>query len=136
MKKIFVINPGCTSTKVAVYEDERAVWTSDGLHPQEELDQFTTVNEQYEYRKNFVLKLLKEAGIPLEFDAVIGRGGLLKPLHGGVYAVNEQMKQDLINAKHKHVCNLGSPHFISRYSSTCFEASSISLPSLPLRKKR
>ena len=61
MKKIFVINPGCTSTKVAVYEDERAVWTSDGLHPQEELDQFTTVNEQYEYRKNFVLKLLKEA---------------------------------------------------------------------------
>lgn len=108
MKKIFVINPGCTSTKVAVYEDERAVWTSDGLHPQEELDQFTNVNEQYEYRKNFVLKLLKEAGIPLEFDAVIGRGGLLKPLHGGVYAVNEQMKQDLINAKHKHVCNLGS----------------------------
>ena len=78
MKKIFVINPGCTSTKVAVYEDERAVWTSDGQHPQEELDQFTTVNEQYEYRKNFVLKLLKEAGIPLEFDAVIGRGGLLK----------------------------------------------------------
>lgn len=108
MKKIFVINPGCTSTKVAVYEDEHAVWTSDGLHPQEEVDKYATEMEQYEYRKNFILKLLEVAGIPLEFDAVIGRGGLLKPLHGGVYAINEQMKQDLINAKHKHVCNLGS----------------------------
>lgn len=108
MKRIFVINPGCTSTKVAVYEDDKAVWTSDGLHPQEEIDKFMTVDDQYEYRKDFVLNLLREAGIPLKFDAVIGRGGLLKPLHGGVYAVNEQMKYDLHHAHHQHVCNLGS----------------------------
>ena len=108
MKRIFVINPGCTSTKVAVYEDEKAVWTSDGLHKPEEIERFSGVNDQYEYRKDFVLNLLKEAGIPLEFDAVIGRGGLLKPLHGGVYAVNELMKHDLWHAKHQHVCNLGS----------------------------
>lgn len=108
MKRIFVINPGCTSTKVAVYEDDKAVWTSDGLHSQEEIEKFMTVNEQYEYRKDFVLNLLKEAGIPLKFDAVIGRGGLLKPLKGGVYAINEQMKEDLWNARHQHVCNLGS----------------------------
>ena len=95
MKRIFVINPGCTSTKVAVYEDDKAVWTSDGLHPQEEIDKFMTVDDQYEYRKNFVINMLHEAGIPLKFDAVIGRGGLLKPLHGGVYAVNELMKHDL-----------------------------------------
>ena len=107
MKRIFVINPGCTSTKVAVYEDETAVWTSDGLHAPEDIEKFTTVAEQYEYRKDFILNLLKEAGIPLQFDAVIGRGGLLKPLHGGVYAVNEQMKYDLNHAKHQHVCNLG-----------------------------
>lgn len=107
MKRIFVINPGCTSTKVAVYEDETAVWTSDGLHAPEDIEKFTTVAEQYEYRKDFILNLLKEAGIPLQFDAVIGRGGLLKPLHGGVYAMNEQMKYDLNHAKHQHVCNLG-----------------------------
>lgn len=107
MKRIFVINPGCTSTKVAVYEDETAVWTSDGLHAPEDIEKFTTVAEQYEYRKDFILNLLKEAGIPLQFDAVIGRGGLLKPLHGGVYTVNEQMKYDLNHAKHQHVCNLG-----------------------------
>lgn len=108
MKRIFVINPGCTSTKVAVYEDENPVWTSDGLHDPAEIDKFSTINEQYEYRKDFVLNLLKEAGIPLKFDAVIGRGGLLKPLQGGVYAINELMKKDLWNAKHQHVCNLGS----------------------------
>ena len=77
MKRIFVINPGCTSTKVAVYEDDKAVWTDDGLHPQEEIEKFMTVDEQYEYRKNFVLELLRKAGIPLKLDAVIGRGGLL-----------------------------------------------------------
>ncbi len=108
MKRIFVINPGCTSTKVAVYEDEKAVWTNDGLHPQEEVEQFATVDDQYEYRKDFVLKLLAEAGIPLNFDAVIGRGGLLKPLHGGVYSVNELMKHDLHHARQQHVCNLGA----------------------------
>ena len=108
MKRIFVINPGCTSTKVAVYEDGHAVWTSDGLHPQEEIEKFMTVDDQYEYRKNFVVKLLRKAGIPLKFDAVIGRGGLLKPLQGGVYAVNELMKHDLHHARQQHVCNLGA----------------------------
>lgn len=46
MKRIFVINPGCTSTKVAVYEDENPVWTSDGLHDPAEIDKFSTINEQ------------------------------------------------------------------------------------------
>jgi butyrate kinase len=80
----------------------------DGCYDPAEIDKFSTINEQYEYRKDFVLNLLKEAGIPLKFDAVIGRGGLLKPLQGGVYAINELMKKDLWNAKHQHVCNLGS----------------------------
>ena len=51
MKRIFVINPGCTSTKVAVYEDENPVWTSDGLHDPAEIDKFSTINEQYEYMR-------------------------------------------------------------------------------------
>jgi len=108
MKKIFVINPGSTSTKTAVFEDERAVWMSGGHHPTAETAAFHNVNDQYEYRRDYILRNLQEAHIPLDFDAVIGRGGLLKPLHGGVYAINEQMKYDLLHAQHEHVCNLGA----------------------------
>lgn len=108
MKKIFVINPGSTSTKTAVFEDERAVWMSGGHHPVSETAQFHNIIDQYPYRRDFILRSLEEAHIPLHFDAVIGRGGLLKPLHGGVYAINERMKHDLLHAQHEHVCNLGA----------------------------
>ena len=108
MKRIFVINPGSTSTKTAVFEDDKVVWMSGGHHPAAETAAFHNVNDQYEYRRNYILRNLKEAGIEMNFDAVIGRGGLLKPLHGGVYAVNEQMKYDLRHAQHEHVCNLGA----------------------------
>lgn len=108
MKKIFVINPGSTSTKTAVFEDEKPVLMLGGHHPMEETAAFHNVIDQYAYRRDYVLHKLEEAGIPLDFDAVIGRGGLLKPLHGGVYAINEKMKHDLIHAEHEHVCNLGA----------------------------
>lgn len=108
MKRIFVINPGSTSTKTAVFEDEKAVWMSGGHHPAHETAAFRCVNDQYEYRRDFIMRNLREAGIAPDFDAVIGRGGLLKPLHGGVYAVNERMKHDLKHAQHEHVCNLGA----------------------------
>ena len=72
------------------------------------IETYHHVNEQYEYRKDFVLRTLYEAGIPLEFDAVIARGGLLKPTPGGVYAINEQMKYDLLHAQMEHACNLGA----------------------------
>lgn len=106
--KIFVINPGSTSTKLALYEDEKQVWIGAAHHPVDELKHYHHVNEQYEYRKDFVLRTLYEAGIPLEFDAVIARGGLLKPTPGGVYAINEQMKYDLLHAQMEHACNLGA----------------------------
>lgn len=106
--KIFVINPGSTSTKIALFIDEKPVWVAGAHHPAHELVNFRHVNEQYAYRRDFVLKLLAEAGIPLEFDAVIARGGLLKPTPGGVYAVNERMKHDLIHARMEHACNLGA----------------------------
>lgn len=108
MKKIFVINPGSTSTKTALFEDDRAVWMSGGHHPAAETAAFHNVIDQYPYRRDYILRQLEEANIKLEFDAVIGRGGLLKPLHGGVYAVNEKMKHDLLHAQHEHVCNLGA----------------------------
>lgn len=106
--KVFVINPGSTSTKTAVFEDDHAVWMSGGHHPTAEISQFRTIAEQYPYRLNFVLKSLEEANLPLDFDAVIGRGGLTHPLQGGVYGVNEQMRHDLIHSDQEHACNLGA----------------------------
>lgn len=108
MKRILVINPGSTSTKLAVFEDDKRVWEGGMRHPVEELKDFQHVNEQYDYRNKAVRSLLAQAHIPLKFDAVIGRGGLLKPTPGGVYAVDELMKHDLLNATLEHVCNLGA----------------------------
>lgn len=106
--RILVINPGSTSTKVAVYEDGKPVWMAGAHHPVSELSAFQHVNEQYRYRKDFIIKRLTDDGQTVRFDAVIGRGGLLKPLAGGVYRVNERMKQDLLNAAMEHACNLGA----------------------------
>lgn len=106
--KIFVINPGSTSTKISLFHDEKPVWTAGAHHPAQDLALFHHVNEQYAYRRDFILRLLSEAGIPLDFDAVIARGGLLRPTPGGVYAINEQMKHDLIHARMEHACNLGA----------------------------
>lgn len=106
--RILVINPGSTSTKIAVYEDDKSVWMTGAHHHVSELAAFHHISDQYEYRKNFVLQRLSDAGIELRFDAVIGRGGLLHPLAGGVYAVNEKMKHDLMYAEREHACNLGA----------------------------
>lgn len=106
--KIFVINPGSTSTKIAIFEDEKPVWMAGAHHPVDELARFSRIHDQYEYRKDFILRKLKADGIPIEFDAVIARGGLLKPMTGGVYAINERMKQDLEHAEMEHACNLGT----------------------------
>lgn len=106
--RIFVINPGSTSTKIAVYDDEKPVWMTGAHHPVSELSTFKHISDQYEYRKDFIMKRLADADIKLDFDAVIGRGGLLHPLSGGVYAVNEKMKYDLLHAEREHACNLGA----------------------------
>ena len=106
--RILVINPGSTSTKVAVYEDEKPVWMTGAHHHVSELAAFHRISDQYEYRRDFIMERLRKDGIELEFDAVIGRGGLTKPLKGGVYAVNELMKHDLMHAEREHACNLGA----------------------------
>lgn len=108
MKKILVINPGSTSTKLAVYHDLHPAWQGGAHHPQSELAAFEHASDQLDYRRQFVLNRLKADGIPLDFDAVIARGGLLKPISGGVYAVNEQMQHDLMHAEMDHACNLGA----------------------------
>lgn len=105
--KILVINPGSTSTKIAVYEDESPVLVRTIRHSIDELSVHPNVMDQFEFRKKVVLQELDKDNIPFAFDAIIGRGGLVKPIHGGVYEVNEAMKRDTQNAMHTHACNLG-----------------------------
>ena len=107
--KILVINPGSTSTKMAVYEEEKPILLRNITHTAEELAPFDAITEQQDFRRQLVLDELQRSGIPLEFDAVIGRGGLVKPIAGGVYEINEQMIEDTLHGcvMHNHACNLG-----------------------------
>jgi len=106
---ILVINPGSTSTKMAVYEDEKPIVLRNIAHTQDELSRFDDVLDQQDYRKQLVLDELERVGVPLDFNAVIGRGGLVKPIEGGVYEINDRMLQDTYSgiALHNHACNLG-----------------------------
>ena len=106
---ILVINPGSTSTKMAVYDDEKPLVLRSISHSNEDLAQFDDVIEQFAYRRQLVLDELERVGVPLEFDAVIGRGGLVKPIAGGVYEINQKMLDDTHSgiAMHNHACNLG-----------------------------
>ena len=105
--KILAINPGSTSTKLAVFEDETPRLVRTLRHSVEELSAFPQVTDQFGFRKDLILRELEADGIPLAFDAVIGRGGLFKPIPGGVYKINEQMLHDAKCAAHPHACNLG-----------------------------
>ncbi len=105
-ERILVINPGSTSTKLAVYEEERQVWRESLYHPAGELSAFHRIQEQYDYRCRHVRGALQRAGIALCFDAVVARGGLTHPIPGGVYRVNERVKRDLWNATMEHAANL------------------------------
>lgn len=105
--KILVINPGSTSTKIAVYENETPLLVRNIKHTVEELSVYPQVMDQFDFRKRLVLEKLAANQIPFEFDAIIGRGGLVKPIPGGVYEVNKAMKQDTMHAMRTHACNLG-----------------------------
>lgn len=107
MKRILVINPGSTSTKIAVYNDEKEILVNTIRHSMEELAKYPRIIDQFEFRKELVLKTLEENNIPFQFDAIVGRGGLLKPIPGGVYEVNDAMLNDIMHAMRTHACNLG-----------------------------
>lgn len=105
--KILAINPGSTSTKIAVYNDRNKVFATTLRHSVDDLEPFPRVIDQFEFRKHLILNSLAENEIPLEFDAVIGRGGLLRPIPGGVYEVNDAMVADIKKVRRSHACNLG-----------------------------
>ena len=105
---ILAINPGSTSTKIAVYEDTQPILTLAISHSAEEIAAFPTIGNQFEWRKNLVLKSLREHGFDIRtLSAVIGRGGLIHPVEGGVYEVNEALHDDLIHTRRQHASNLG-----------------------------
>ncbi|WP_200773855.1 butyrate kinase [Thermoanaerobacter uzonensis] len=106
---ILVINPGSTSTKVAVFRDKEPVFTETLRHNTEELSKYKSIIDQFEFRTQAILNMLKEKGISLsEIDAIVGRGGLLKPIESGTYIVNEKMIEDLKKAERgEHASNLG-----------------------------
>lgn len=108
--KILAVNPGSTSTKLAVFEGMQAVFRKTLEHSESELKSFDRVLEQCHYRLQLIKQALLEVGINIErMNAVVGRGGLLKPLSGGTYAVNELMLSDLARAEYgEHASNLGA----------------------------
>ena len=107
--RVLAINPGSTSTKVAVYEGRNLLKELTLRHSAEELNGFERVTDQFEFRKNIILAAVAEAGIDIAtLDAVIGRGGLLRPIESGIYSVNEAIKRDLSSGKRgEHASNLG-----------------------------
>lgn len=107
--KQLIINPGSTSTKIAVFEDESLVFEKTLRHSNEELSPYHNVADQFEFRKQLILEALQENDIKVEsLNAVVGRGGLLMPIEGGTYAVNDRLIEDLkTNVKGEHASNLG-----------------------------
>lgn len=107
---VLAINPGSTSTKIAVYCDNKTVVMLTLRHSPEELEKFDGVLDQFDFRKEAVIKALTDSGLNLsDLDAVIGRGGLTKPIKSGVYEVNELMLSDLRSRpRGVHASNLGA----------------------------
>ncbi len=107
--RILVINPGSTSTKIAVFEDEKALLEQTIRHATDDLQQFKAIIDQYQFRKDIILETLHGQGINLnKLDAVVGRGGLLKPIPGGTYEVNDLMIEHLKQGlQGQHASNLG-----------------------------
>lgn len=107
--RILAINPGSTSTKIAVYDNDQEVFETTLRHSTEEINQYETIFDQYDFRKEVILKALDENNINLsKLSAVVGRGGLLKPIAGGTYLVDEKMLEDLkVGVLGEHASNLG-----------------------------
>ncbi|RDI41211.1 butyrate kinase [Falsibacillus pallidus] len=107
--RILVINPGSTSTKIGVFDNEKDILEKTIRHDADKINSFENIIDQYEFRKEMILETLDEEGINIsKLSAVCGRGGLLRPIEGGTYAVNEAMLEDLrIGFSGQHASNLG-----------------------------
>ena len=109
MIKSLIINPGSTSTKLGIFEDETLVSEETLRHTTEEIAQFDKIVDQVDFRKEMILAFLKDKGEELSsFNVIVGRGGLLKPIPSGTYAVTDKLIEDLkIGVGGEHASNLG-----------------------------
>lgn len=108
-ENILVINPGSTSTKIAIFNQEgKDIFKETISHSVEEFSQFKSLLEQCPVRKKIILDTLKKKNIETDsLKAIIGRGGVLKPLKAGTYEVNDKLIFDLKNSPIEHASNLG-----------------------------
>ena len=107
--KLLIINPGSTSTKIGVYEDEKEILEETLRHSSEEIGRYAPIYDQKDFRKEVILNVLKEHNFDITtLDAVVGRGGLLKPIPGGTYEVDDSLLVDLKEGvQGQHASNLG-----------------------------
>lgn len=107
--KSLIINPGSTSTKIGVFEDETLLFEETLRHSTEEIAQYATIVDQKDFRKKIILNLLASKDFDIQsLDLVVGRGGMLKPIPGGTYAVSDELLHDLeIGKQGQHASNLG-----------------------------
>ena len=96
------------STKLGVFHDEELVMHATLNHPFEELCRYPFIMDEFDYRKAKVLEELQRQGIALDFDVIVGRGGLVKPITSGVYELNDEVVEDTRHPRLQHACNLGS----------------------------
>lgn len=124
-RNILCINPGSTSTRIAVFENQVLVFSENLNHSNEELERFGDVQGQLDYRYEAILALLKERRIDLaDLHAVVGRGGALRPMSGGIFEVNEAMLEDCRTSRYsEHPSNLGcqlARRFADPYHLPCY----------------
>lgn len=107
--KILVINPGATSTKISVFDEMQELFRTNIVHDATKLASYTHVVEQGPYRKELILQAITEAGFRLEdFDAVCGRGGLLRHIPSGTYQVTDRVIADVMDPPYgEHASNPG-----------------------------
>lgn len=107
--KSLILNPGSTSTKLGVFEEETLLFEETLRHPTEEIAKYASVIDQKDFRKDIILAFLKEKDCDIHsFDVVVGRGGMLKPVAGGTYAVTDALLADLkVGVQGQHASNLG-----------------------------
>ncbi len=107
--KSLIINPGSTSTKIGMFEDETLLFEETLRHSTEEIAQYASIVDQKDFRKQIILDLLKSKDFDINsLQVVVGRGGMLKPIPGGTYAVSDDLLEDLkIGKQGQHASNLG-----------------------------
>lgn len=133
--QILVVNPGATSTKIAIFDDDKEIMRENIEHKQPDLEQFEHVNLQADYRMNIILEAVQSAGYDMNnFAAVVGRGGLLRHIPSGTYAINKKAVDDMNDPPMgEHASNLGiliCDKFAKKYNLPAFFVDPVSVDEL------